>query len=197
MNKRGFELSINFVVTIILALAMLGVGFFFAGKIFTQTTDIGEQLDTQTKAKIEERLRDPSALVSIGINNKDIPRKEHDTFGIGVANRDDERGYFFLETNCEFGQGEDGLKLDPECNEGTCCGNWVQGHKIGSNKFRTEIGYLDPNEFEIASIFFNIHKKAQPGSYVYNVKAYKQDKKESTTGKKQYDSVKKIYVKVP
>ena len=69
-HKKGFELSINFIVMVILSLAMLGVGFYFAKNIFIQTYDIGQQLDDQTKSQIESKLRDPASLVAIGINQK-------------------------------------------------------------------------------------------------------------------------------
>ena len=95
-HKRGFELSINFIVMVILSLAMLGVGFYFAKNIFIQTYDIGQQLDDQTKSQIESKLRDPASLVAIGINQKSIKRGDHDIFGVGVANRNKEEGYFYL-----------------------------------------------------------------------------------------------------
>jgi len=205
-NKKGFELSINFIVMVILSLVMLGVGFFFAKNIFFHTTEIGEQLDYQTKQQLESKLRDPSALVAIGVNKKLIKRNNQETFGVGVANRDKEEGYFFLEVECKIAQikdeNGDETKDATSCpgdTEKFCCNEWIQS-KISGNKHEIDIGVLEPNEFEVATVFFNIHKKAEPGEYVYNVQVRRKKVGNSGTGIGQptnYDSVKKIYVTIP
>lgn len=201
-HKKAFELSINFIVMVILSLAMLGVGFYFAKNIFIQTYDIGQQLDDQTKSQIESKLRDPASLVAIGINQKTIKRGDHDIFGVGVANRNKEEGYFYLEASCNFGSGKDTdgneVEIPATCTtDQTCCSKWIQGKSIGDNVYMINIGKLKPNEFEVGTIFFNIDKKATAGLYVYNIQAYKTNAENSMAGKEKYDSVKKIYVKVP
>ena len=69
------------------------------------------------------------------------------------------------------------------------------------NKYKVNIGKLEPNDFKAGTIFFNINKKAQPGTYVYNIQAYKYPIAGESGGlsigsDKKYDSIKKIYVEV-
>ena len=209
-NKKAMELSINFMVTLILALVMLGVGFYFAKNIFIHTTDIGEQLDAQTKNQLEMKLRDPASLVAIGVNRKIINRGKHDTFGVGVANRDKQKGYFYLEVWCVFGEAKnkDGEKvhLPPVYAEKTSCSQWIQAKNSGkmspgsggaqpSPIYEIKAGELDPNKFELAMLFFNVDKKAETGLYVYNVQAYKKAS-EKAPAKQKYDSIKKVYLEV-
>ncbi|MFH1439976.1 MAG: hypothetical protein ABIG89_05385 [Candidatus Woesearchaeota archaeon] len=201
-NKKGFELSINFIVMMILALVTLGVGFFFAKNIFSHTIDIGEQLDAQTKTQIESKLRDPASLVAVGLNRKVITRGDHDTFGIGVANRNSKKGYFYLEVSCKLGnfKNKEGVNEDLPVlcqEEETCCSKWIQAEKKGENLFRIDVGELNPTGFDVGTLFFNIDKKAKPGLYVYDVQAKRTDAKMGEQGKQSYDSVKKIYVEVP
>jgi len=186
MNKKGFEVTVNFLVMLILALAIFAVGVYFAGKVFGEVNHLGTELDTQTKAEIEAKLRSPTALVAIGINRKEIKRGSHDSFGLGVTNRDTTSGEFYASIQCVLGQDKDGAKIDDTtCEE--CCGKWIMTPEV-------KVGVLAPNEFSIPAIFFNVNKKAASGSYVYNVQVYKE---ESGKAKHAYDSVKKIYVDVP
>ncbi len=210
-NKKGFEISINFIVMVILSLVMLGVGFYFAKQIFAETIDIGNQLDFQTKQQLESKLRDPSALVAIGINKKNIKRGDHDAFGLGVANRDKEDGSFYYEAICTLAKNKDkdenvieGLTVCGEPTEEvvTCCNKWVVGTAAGynPNTKKTEIDILKPNEFNLATVFFNIDKRAESGQYVYNVQVYKRQVVEgkAKSGKGEpYGPVQKIYVNVP
>ena len=206
----------NFIVMMILSLVMLGVGFYFAKTIFLHTTDIGQQLDYQTKQQLESKLRDPSALVAIGVNQKTIKRNGHDTFGVGIANRDKQEGYFYLEVACILAQIEDeeGNKIEDgiSCKdkpELTCCNEWIMGKDSGGmistysdqtiSAYKTDIGILKPNEFKIGQIFLNVNKKARPGRYVYNVQVRKRPVTNNVAGgtPENYDSVKKIYIEVP
>lgn len=209
-NKKGFEISINFIVMVILSLVMLGVGFYFAKQIFVQTIEIGDQLDFQTKQQLESKLRDPAALVAIGINKKEIKRGGHEAFGLGVANRDKEDGSFYYEAQCSLAKNKDkdgnvveGLIVCGEPTEEvvTCCNKWVMGNPgYSPNTKKTEIDELKPNEFKLATVFFNIDKRAESGQYVYNVQVYKKPiaNCKATSGKGQpYGPVQKIYVNVP
>ena len=184
-KKAATQLSVNFMVMAILSIAMLSVGVFFARDIFNYTTETGQKLDEQTKEQLEIKLRDPSALVTIGLNRKNIKRGEHEVFGVGVANRDKIEGEFKIVTGCSKGVvvNEEGDKVEepPGCTEGTCCSKWIMGTT-------TEVGELGPNEFELATLFFSIDKKAKPGVYIYNIQAFKDEEK--------YDSVKKVYIEV-
>jgi hypothetical protein len=82
-NKRGIELSINFIVMLILAIAVFAGGLVFASKFFGHAEKMRDNLDAQTEKQIE-KLLDSGSPVVIPISNKEIFRNKFDTFGIGV-----------------------------------------------------------------------------------------------------------------
>ncbi len=82
-NKRAIELSINFIVMLVLGIAMFGSGLMFASKFFSKAEQIKGNLDSQTEKQIEKLLDSGSSTV-IPISQKEIFRNKFDTFGIGV-----------------------------------------------------------------------------------------------------------------
>ncbi len=82
-NKRGIELSINFIVMLMLALATFSGGLVFASKFFGHAEKVRGTLDAQTEKQIE-KLLDSGSPVVIPINTKEIFRKKFGTFAIGV-----------------------------------------------------------------------------------------------------------------
>ncbi len=82
-NKRGIELSINFIVMLILAIAVFAGGLLFTSKFFGHAEKVRSNLDAQTEKQIE-KLLDSGSPVVIPISNKDINRNKFDTFGVGV-----------------------------------------------------------------------------------------------------------------
>ena len=55
-NKTGIELSINFIVVVILSVVILSIGLVLVRTFFAKTTEIKSSLDDQTKSKITEML---------------------------------------------------------------------------------------------------------------------------------------------
>ena len=85
-SRKGMELSINFIVMLILALAVFMGGLVFAMKFFGQAETVRASLDTETERQLE-RLLDSGSPVVLPISNKEIFRKKHDTFGLGIFAR--------------------------------------------------------------------------------------------------------------
>jgi len=52
-SKKGIELSINFIVMLIIGIAMFGFGLKFLAQFFSGAEQIKSQLDTQTKTQIQ------------------------------------------------------------------------------------------------------------------------------------------------
>jgi len=82
-DKRGIELSINFIVMLILAIAVFAGGLVFASKFFGHAEKVKGSLDAQTEKQIE-KLLDSGSLVVIPISTKEINKNKHGTFGVGV-----------------------------------------------------------------------------------------------------------------
>jgi len=84
-NKRGIELAINFIVMLIMAIAVFSGGLLFAGKFFRQAGATKAVLDTQAQRQIEALLNDGSPVV-LPVHTKTIRRSKYDTFALGILN---------------------------------------------------------------------------------------------------------------
>ena len=85
MNKKAIELSINFLVIIIISLAVFGMGILFVNKIFFAAGKKVAEMDSQTKEELA-RLLDSGDKVAMPFFQKTVIHGNTATFGIGVLN---------------------------------------------------------------------------------------------------------------
>jgi len=85
MNKKAIELSINFIVIIIISVVIFSGGIILSNKMFKGAQDVLEELDSQSAARIEALL-DDGARVAMPFKSKDVARGESAVFGVGILN---------------------------------------------------------------------------------------------------------------
>ena len=85
MNKRAIQLSVNFLVIIILSLAMLLMGILFFRKMFTGATELKANLDSQTEQELENLLI-AGERVAIPFTKKEVRAGKTAVFGLGILN---------------------------------------------------------------------------------------------------------------
>ncbi|MBD3354943.1 hypothetical protein GF361_03080, partial [Candidatus Woesearchaeota archaeon] len=93
MNKKGIELSVNFLVIVIISLVILSSGILIVRRYFSTAEDIKTQLDEQTERQIEASLGQ-GKMISVPFKRKTIGRGESDILGLGVLNIEDHRTEF-------------------------------------------------------------------------------------------------------
>ena len=172
-SKKAIELSINFLVIVIISLVMLSSGILIVQKYFGTAEEIQSQLDTQTIAQIEELL-DEGDPVAIPLKRKTISAKESDIFGLGVINIYDTPTSFtanIIFSNAYKPNKED-ITAFPKPPE-----EWLLYDNLQFN--------LEPKEKRTISIRVDVPAGATSGTYIYNVKAL------------PYDRITKMYVIVP
>ena len=99
MNKKGFEIAINFIVILIITLVVFGMGLYFAKQIFFKAKQITAQLDQNSEDRIN-LLLDRGEQVAFPITSKDISGNEIAVFGLGVLNVLDSGTMFTVEIKC-------------------------------------------------------------------------------------------------
>ena len=92
-KKAAVELSINFLVIIIIALVVFGFGIRFLYKITTEAAGLQKMSFEQLDSKIGSLLCQSSEKVCIGIDKKIIKRGDFDIFGMKVINILDEQEF--------------------------------------------------------------------------------------------------------
>ncbi|RMF55464.1 hypothetical protein D6745_02080 [Candidatus Woesearchaeota archaeon] len=181
MRKAAIQLSVNFVVVLIIAVIVFGLGLTFAYRLLSTASDIEEGFDADTNAQIEAMLNSGEA-VAIPINRAYLKKGKAHVFGLGISNK---------------GLGPGVTTFDVQVTQSAYFNlDGVKESKDFSNFFEST-----PQSYDIVN---NEHKKvpipirvqneladSSPtpfGTYVFNVNV-------SVNGT-QYGSLQKIYVEV-
>jgi hypothetical protein len=112
MNKRAIELSINFLVVVIISMVILSTGILLIKRYFGVAEEIKTQLDEQTIAHIEELL-DQGDIVAMPLKRKTIESGNSDIFGLGVININEANTFFNVNIALSKLVKEDKTTLNP------------------------------------------------------------------------------------
>ena len=88
MKKAALELSVNFLVILIISVVVLGFGIYLMQQIFAGANETVLTWNDRMKAEIESALDDGS-LVAVSFDTKDVHNGELATFGVGLLNIND------------------------------------------------------------------------------------------------------------
>ncbi|MBT5022741.1 hypothetical protein HOK51_05755 [Candidatus Woesearchaeota archaeon] len=192
-NKKAIQLSINFIVMLILAVAMFSGGLIFLNKFFSKTTEMKGNLDAQTEKQIE-KLLDSGSPVVLPIHTKEVYRGKTAVFGIGVladktaeyTMKPDFKTAFDSEKKTICGTGMDDCSLN----------SWLT---LGSGKMTTpgiigETQSLKKNEKGKFLILVSVPSTAKRGTYIFKVDV---DKTVEGAVSTPYDAPLEMIVKVP
>ncbi|MBI3031895.1 hypothetical protein HYY69_00320 [Candidatus Woesearchaeota archaeon] len=181
-QKRAVELSVNFIVMLILGLAIFSVGMYIATQVFFKARDQAKILDDDIKYAIENDLRDSSEEVTIGLIRRSVERAGNDVFGVGIANRDEAETTYKIDVSFAVYEKE----------EGSGSNDQTYNRIIFPTKNSAELNQITikPHEIKIMNLPFTVPKDTPSGSYVYNVRVLK---KLDTT---QVGKLQKIYIDV-
>jgi predicted RecA/RadA family phage recombinase len=84
-DKKGFELTISFIVSLILAIAVLGGSLVLVNKFFGVAQQEKASIDAQTESQIISMLSGGSK-VAIPVNRVEAKTGKLVTFGVGILN---------------------------------------------------------------------------------------------------------------
>ncbi|RME77750.1 hypothetical protein D6774_03360 [Candidatus Woesearchaeota archaeon] len=161
-NKKGIELSINFIVMLVLAIAVFTGGLLFINKFFSEAEEIRMSIDAQTQRQIANLLDDGSPFV-IPIRTQEVQNGEFVQFAVGVFNNGAAGEEFTLDVTFDAA-----YKLDNSflCNAATTTGcnsnpqDWIIP---GSSQTFT----VKENE-QVTRLFgFDVPQNAPRGNYIF------------------------------
>lgn len=98
-NKKGIELSVNFLVIIIFSLAMLGMAIIFFNKFFTGAQQIQANYDKQTEEQLESLLV-AGQKVAIPFTRKEVKAGNTAVFGLGILSVLPGNTEFYIDIEC-------------------------------------------------------------------------------------------------
>ena len=182
INKKGIELSVNFLVMIIISLAVLAMALTFTKNIYTKTQEIRLEVDRQTEERIESLLDDGSRIV-IPYTRKEVKRGDLGIFAVGVLNVLGSASTFNVELEFSSAFNKDKEAILP-----------IELTLIAPDPNQKEINNNDNHKF---SFGVNVPKTAKSGTYIIDVTVEYDD----GGGFKPYGDpaypVNKVFVSVP
>ena len=176
MNKRSVELSLNFLVVIIISIVLFGLGISFISRLSSQATDLKDRTIEDLDIMIGNLLCEGSERVCIGIDTKTIRRASFDVFGLKIVNILDSQNF------------------DVTISRPTPSGYTKDAKDITNDNLfvnpQSRSLFIQKNDEKSMGIGIQVPAEAVPGRYIFNVQIYTQDGQ-------QYTSIQKIYVDVP
>ncbi len=94
MDRKGLELSMTVIVTIILSVMIFIGGISMVWKFFASAEDIKGGIEKQTQDQIEAMLRQGTDITAIPINTKQVATGKEAVFGLGIKNVGEDQGFY-------------------------------------------------------------------------------------------------------
>ncbi|MBW2972041.1 hypothetical protein KY359_03315 [Candidatus Woesearchaeota archaeon] len=181
-SRKGIELSINFIVMLVLAIAVFAGGLMFAAKFFGHAETIRTNLDAQTEKQIE-KLLDSGSPVVIPISTKEINRNKFGTIGVGVLAK--YNGKYVLSVSYKEAFRKDKSTITASAGE------WLQVPLAEQT--------LKKNEKGKYMIGVGVPKSAERGTYIFEVSVAFRDSTDDppVPNMDQYDNPLQFIIKVP
>ena len=170
-NKKGMEMSLNFLVTIIIALAIFMFGIRFIYNLASSANELEGISVDQLDSRIGSLLCDSTDRVCIGIDKKTIQKGKFDVFGIKVVNIQDAKDF------------------DVVITRPTPSGYTVNKQDIVTDELdwkpRQRTIHLERNEEKEVGVGIEVPKDTKAGTYIFDVRVA------------PYNTLNKRYVVVP
>ncbi len=176
MDKRAIELSLNFIVILIISIVIFGFGIRFISKLSSQATELQELTISELDERIGNLICEGSDRVCVGIDRKTIKRTKFDVFGVKIIN--------ILESQ----------NFDITVSRPAPSGYTKNKQEIPTDSLiwnpKSRGIFIEKNEEKNLGIGIQVPANAVSGTYIFNVEI-------KTADGKPYSLVQKLYVDVP
>ena len=182
-NRRGIELSINFLVTLIISVVVFSLGLGLAYKMFTSADTMNQGIDRQNQDQLLQLLGSGERFV-IPFNNAIVPVGQTHTYWMGVMNTQPVANNFAITATCSsFAPDSGGVGNCPAAASGITVKT-----KVAMKNIATQSSSQAP-------VVVVVSKDAIVGTYIIDVSLTATPSGGGATV--PYDTKKKIYVEVP
>jgi len=171
MDKKGIELSMNFIVTIIIAITIFFFGAKFIYNLASEAVKLEDLTTSDLDTRIGELLCGGDARVCVGIDRQTIQKGKFAVFGLKIVNVLDSQNFDILVSR-------------PSPGGYTKSNNPIFGDTINWNP-KTRSIFLKRNEERDIGIGIEVPKTTKAGTYIFDVRIA------------PYNEIYKFYVIVP
>ncbi|MCK4522342.1 MAG: hypothetical protein KAU20_07255 [Nanoarchaeota archaeon] len=177
-NKKAIQLSINFIVTLIIALVVFSMGIVFFNRFFRSAEEIRETLDESTKQQMQDIMFSTSEQVIVYPSSLTIEANNNGIFGVGVLNTGG-TGTFNLNKEIYKCYNANGYDMDCVDDEGNDFVELLS--EISKNIKSNDQGIFEVNVY--------VKRNAPPGKYAISI--------EIKSDSAQYGEKHLVYITVP
>ena len=175
-KKAAIELSLNFIVILIISIVIFGFGIQFISKLSSQATELQDLTISDLDDRIGNLVCESSERVCVGIDRKTIKRTKFDVFGLKIVN-------ILATQNFDIIVSRPSPPGYTKNNVGITSDNLIE-----TPKSRSVV--IEKNEEKNLGIGIQVPSSAEPGTYIFNVEI-------KTADGKPYSQIQKLYVDVP
>lgn len=176
LNKKAIELSLNFLVILVISIIIFSFGIRFISRLSSQATELQEITAKELDERIGSLVCEGSDRVCVGNERKTITRTKFDVFGLKIMN--------ILES-----QNFDIIISRPTPSGTTNSKQEIQSDNLVWNPKSRSI-FIEENEEANLGIGVQVPATAVSGTYIFDVKILSADGK-------PYSATQKLYVVVP
>ena len=176
LNKKAIELSLNFIVILILSIVIFGFGVKFIQKLSSQATELQDITTSELDERIGNLICEGSDRVCLGIDRKTIKRTKFDVFGLKIINILDSQNFDIIVSR-------------PVPSGYTKNKQEIPSDSLIWNP-KTRSVFIEKNEEKNFGIGIQVPANSVSATYIFDVKI-------QTADGKPYSSTQKIYVDVP
>ncbi|MCX6707993.1 MAG: hypothetical protein NT001_07745 [Candidatus Woesearchaeota archaeon] len=184
-SRKAIELSVNFIVTFILAIVVFGMGIIFARNIMGGGTELTQQTYDKFDQQIGELTCSRGESICLSSSTKDIERGKIDAFPVTIKNDLKDKTTFKMAVTTSRAYNNDNSEMDPPLTD------WNIDFMYDDSEFS-----LDPGESRTIPVLVSPKKKALTGKYSYNVVFSYQDAALSVWHHYPDEKINKFYVNV-
>jgi hypothetical protein len=163
MNKKGIELSINFLVMLILGLVLLGGAIYIGLQLFSQAQSTVEQSQKSAQAELEQAQCSQIEVSCVIGNHKKIARGTISYIGLVLENthETDDATYAITSVDLVKAYTADDQEIDMVVAESSVkpiYGDSYQPQRVAP-----------PQSVAKLAVYFSATKQAKIGQYIYSV----------------------------
>ncbi|MBN1645976.1 hypothetical protein JW868_02965 [Candidatus Woesearchaeota archaeon] len=186
--KKGIQLSVNFLVMFILAIAIFGVGIVFLNKLVHKSDEITKTVDERTQQEILAAMARTNSKIVIPGVSQTAERDSITAFPIGVKNVLDNNYYFIITpTLAEYAKSPTEVYAE---NTITIPTEDQPKAILAENNF-----LLVARAEKFTNIGVKVPKGAPKGQYAFDI-VTQYDNDQNTGGEQAYPPALRIYIKV-
>lgn len=176
MRKKAIELSLNFIVILIISIIIFGFGVRFISKLSSEATNLQQMTLSELDEKISNLVCEGSDRVCVSEERKIIQRTKIAYFGVKILNILDSQNFdISVSPSAPIGYKKDKTP--------------ITSPPLIINPASRSIN-IEKNEEKNLGIGVQVPANAVSGTYIFNVEIKTQDGK-------PYSQVQKLYVDVP